>query len=263
MKCWEMQKREPRKLRMDYIVPSLGCLEKSTQSQLGSIRKNLNQGVNLDLLNIEDLNLDHQIPRGHPEIVFLFKANFRTICSLPGPLIHQPFLTCSSLYIIWSSYPLSFKPTIHTRLSHTLLHAYPCQPSSILPTTFSLTTYPLLHLSIHHTHVLTSPPFLSLWHHHIPVFFFRCSLPYPSSPSSCPPDPPRSSALYPPFRHIRRLVSEIKIMFLLVFVEYLEEWSKICISTGSSMRLFKFAVITSQRKKSRRWRLRSMRRCWK
>ena len=172
MKCWEMQKREPRKLRMDYIVPSLGCLEKSTQSQLGSIRKNLNQGVNLDLLNIEDLNLDHQIPRGHPEIVFLFKANFHTICSLPGPLIHQPFLTCSSLYIIWSSYPLSFKPTIHTRLSHTLLHAYPCQPSSILPTTFSLTTYPLLHLSIHQ-------PMFS--HHHLFSLYGITTYPFFSS----------------------------------------------------------------------------------
>ena len=55
-----MQKRKPRKLRMDPIVPSLGCLEKSAQSQLEFIQKNLNQGVNLDLLNIEDLNLDHQ-----------------------------------------------------------------------------------------------------------------------------------------------------------------------------------------------------------
>ena len=82
-----MQKREPGKLRIDYIVPSLGCLEKSAQSQLGSIQKNLNQGVNLDLLNIEDLNLDHQIPRGHPEIVFLPKTNFHIICSLPGHLI--------------------------------------------------------------------------------------------------------------------------------------------------------------------------------
>uniref|UniRef100_F6GWJ3 Tr-type G domain-containing protein n=1 Tax=Vitis vinifera TaxID=29760 RepID=F6GWJ3_VITVI len=74
---------------MDYIVPSLGCLEKSAQSQLGSIQKNLNQGVNLDLLNIEDLNLDHQIPRGHPEIVFLPKTNFHIICSLPGHLIYM------------------------------------------------------------------------------------------------------------------------------------------------------------------------------
>ncbi|CBI29584.3 unnamed protein product, partial [Vitis vinifera] len=82
-----MQKRKPRKLRMDPIVPSLGCLEKSAQSQLEFIQKNLNQGVNLDLLNIEDLNLDHQIPRGHPEIVFLPKTNFHIICSLPGHLI--------------------------------------------------------------------------------------------------------------------------------------------------------------------------------
>ena len=72
---------------MDPIVPSLGCLEKSAQSQLEFIQKNLNQGVNLDLLNIEDLNLDHQIPRGHPEIVFLPKTNFHIICSLPGHLI--------------------------------------------------------------------------------------------------------------------------------------------------------------------------------
>ncbi|KAL6331740.1 hypothetical protein AAG906_020079 [Vitis piasezkii] len=70
---------------MDYIVPSLGYLEKSAQSQLGSIQKNLNQGVNLDLLNI---NLDHQIPRGHPEIVFLPETNFHIICSLPGHLIY-------------------------------------------------------------------------------------------------------------------------------------------------------------------------------
>ena len=180
----------------------------------------------------------------------------------------------------WSTHPPTI-PHLFISLYHmifipTFFQAYHTYPSLSYPSpriSMSALFHTPHHLFSHYistpspfntsTHVLTSPPFLSLWHHHIPVFFFRCSLPYPSSPSSCPPDPPRSSALYPPFRHIRRLVSEIKIMFLLVFVEYLEEWSKICISTGSSMRLFKFAVITSQRKKSRRWRLRSMRRCWK
>ncbi|WOL13763.1 hypothetical protein Cni_G22542 [Canna indica] len=59
------------------------------------------------------------------------------------------------------------------------------------------------------------------------------------------------------FRLIRRLASEIEIMFLLEFVVFLEVWFKTCISTGSFMRLFKFVVTTSLRKKLERWQP-----CW-
>lgn len=55
------------------------------------------------------------------------------------------------------------------------------------------------------------------------------------------------------FKHIRRLASEIKIMFLLVFVESLEELYRICISIGSFMKPCKFVVITSQKKRLRKW----------
>ncbi|KAI4348214.1 hypothetical protein L6164_008964 [Bauhinia variegata] len=55
------------------------------------------------------------------------------------------------------------------------------------------------------------------------------------------------------FKHLKKLDSGIRIMFQLVYVESLEELCKICISIGSFMRLCKFVVITSPRKKSKKW----------
>ena len=107
--------------------------------------------------------------------------------TLPVSHSHALFLYTTTIPSC-PSYPSCTSPPHHSPLTSILMHTYP----SLMPTSM-------------HTHVTRllypSPPFLSLSPTITYPFFFKCPLPYPSSFSPYPLDPPLSSALYPHFRH--------------------------------------------------------------